>query len=201
MHLQGHQKHVLAEATPSERQVLRHKGWEALSMLAWYVASFARWILYQERFLQPCFRLFVLSVLHSYSLNKQATDCFEMTPSPPRYSLVLPLPLLLLPLSHSSFAFAILNTCFLPNGTDNNAIQNGETNNYIPCQNYAGVHSMCCHVGDVCTTNGLCTNDNGFWRDCCTDPTWRDPHCNKLFIKEAGKPCQLEQCLRKSVSD
>lgn len=54
---------------------------------------------------------------------------------------------------------------------------------YIPCNQTAvdnGGHSACCAPGDRCLTNGLCTNDPGgnvYWRDGCTDRTWKDPAC------------------------
>ncbi|OAL55167.1 hypothetical protein IQ07DRAFT_594910 [Pyrenochaeta sp. DS3sAY3a] len=49
----------------------------------------------------------------------------------------------------------------------------------------AGLHSVCCAVGDTCLTNGLCAKKewinkrNWYIRDGCTDKTWQDPACPK----------------------
>lgn len=59
---------------------------------------------------------------------------------------------------------------------------------------------MCCAIGpgragegsgDICLDNGLCQNDlvgdkTTIWRESCTDPTWRDPACIKLFMNGTG---------------
>jgi hypothetical protein len=63
---------------------------------------------------------------------------------------------------------------------------------YAPCDNVAAV-SMCCAIGtgrvaagtaDNCIPGGLCYNQgaNLYWRESCTDPTWNDPACIKLFV-------------------
>lgn len=87
--------------------------------------------------------------------------------------------------------------CYAPNGSSTNEQLNvTEGAIYAPCDNTADV-SMCCAVGpsrdgttDICLENGLCRNDilwDGlFWRESCTDPTWEDPACIKLFLNGTG---------------
>ena len=42
---------------------------------------------------------------------------------------------------------ARLNQCFLPNGTDINAIQtDGFQAWYVPCNRFEGQHGMCCQI-------------------------------------------------------
>lgn len=58
---------------------------------------------------------------------------------------------------------------------------------YVPCNLTAvenGAHSSCCNVNDLCMTNGLCMEAqnekkgaNHYWRNGCTDPTFKDPAC------------------------
>ncbi|KAL1598812.1 hypothetical protein SLS60_007954 [Paraconiothyrium brasiliense] len=58
---------------------------------------------------------------------------------------------------------------------------------YVPCNITAvenGDHSSCCAIGDLCMTNGLCMEQqneqkgaNHYWRNGCTDKTWKDPAC------------------------
>ena len=97
--------------------------------------------------------------------------------SPPRAIVIL--------LSLVPGLLAELNQCYLPNGTDINSIDGEFQYNYVPCMKYEGVQSMCCSAWDhLCTTNGLCysTLQNLYYRDACTDPTWQDPACTKLFM-------------------
>jgi hypothetical protein len=67
---------------------------------------------------------------------------------------------------------------------------------YAPCDNVVAV-SMCCAIGpgrvaagnaDNCIPGGLCYNEGGnlYWRESCTDPTWNDPVCIKLFVNGTG---------------
>ena len=85
-------------------------------------------------------------------------------------------------------------SCYTPNGTDINAYNNvPDLYLYAPCNKTAKV-SMCCAIGpgrgdDHCFADGsgLCWNPAGAngtinWRESCTDPTWRDPACVRLFI-------------------
>ncbi|KAK0116620.1 hypothetical protein ONS96_012476 [Cadophora gregata f. sp. sojae] len=60
---------------------------------------------------------------------------------------------------------------------------------YQPCNQFAGAVSQCCgtnHTGvvapDTCQANGLCQNngDSVFWRQGCTDKTWKSPFCLNL---------------------
>lgn len=85
--------------------------------------------------------------------------------------------------------------CFRPSGI---AVTNPV---YQPCIQVDGVESMCCRLNDTnpdtCHPNGLCMatqeGDNlGYWRDFCTDSTWRSPNClrdictNEVRLKEKG---------------
>lgn len=91
--------------------------------------------------------------------------------------------------------------CFTPNGTNINNF-NGYPDDaiYAPCNNNETSASMCCAIGplrgspDNCFEDGsgLCYNKNTgtdvqFWRESCTDPTWRDPACVKLFTNSTGE--------------
>ena len=87
--------------------------------------------------------------------------------------------------------------CYNPDGSNRNAMSNATDGwLYSPCDNAADV-SMCCAIGpgrdgsqDVCLDSGLCSNDilgDGLvWRESCTDPTWQDPACLKLFVNGTG---------------
>lgn len=78
-------------------------------------------------------------------------------------------------------------SCYRPNGTDVNAVYRAQFLKpvYEPC-NAGDEHSMCCamqrNIPDKCRSDGLCLNEfkNLVWRDSCTDPTWKSPHCVKL---------------------
>ena len=78
--------------------------------------------------------------------------------------------------------------CYTPNGDDRNKLFGGEDDRYRPC-NSGGV-SMCCSYlgGDTCIGDGLCYNAGGnvYWRESCTDPTWKDPACVKLYVNGTG---------------
>ena len=65
---------------------------------------------------------------------------------------------------------------------------------YAPCKNNTEGASMCYAIGpyrgspDYCYKDGsgLCFNSNvgqtvHYWRESCTDATWRDPACVQLF--------------------
>lgn len=100
---------------------------------------------------------------------------------------------------------AIVNsTCFWIDGT--------EASNRFTCNNLSGVGaSMCCDskndpVFDKCI-NGICAynftigvqgvydGEQSFWRDSCTDPSWKDPACLAMA------PCMRTLCcLRSSIS-
>jgi hypothetical protein len=68
--------------------------------------------------------------------------------------------------------------CFWPDGT-----RTTPDNYYLPCdKNSNDTFSTCCAAKDMCTTNGLCksfdgADNNKYWRNGCTDPTWRSPNC------------------------
>lgn len=86
--------------------------------------------------------------------------------------------------------------CYLPNGTDTNLAHETE-NQYLSCNHtWPGAqHSMCCRTAagqDTCLDNGLCQNvpvgpDSLIWRESCTDPTWEDPGCLRLYIDGDGE--------------
>ncbi|KUJ11909.1 uncharacterized protein LY89DRAFT_786076 [Mollisia scopiformis] len=93
-----------------------------------------------------------------------------------------------------SLLFGALNvlqvegTCYNPDGS---AITDPA---YQPCNQFSGVFSMCCgtnHTGavavDVCQGDGLCQNsgDSVYWRQGCTDKTWKSPYCLKLCTTSA----------------
>lgn len=78
--------------------------------------------------------------------------------------------------------------CFMPNGTDRNA-RDGPGIRYKTCgKSPAGSsQSMCCKIGDTCLDSGLCQDNGGrFWRESCTDQTWKDPACIRLYIDDTG---------------
>ncbi|KAL2356429.1 hypothetical protein BJ546DRAFT_516249 [Cryomyces antarcticus] len=109
-----------------------------------------------------------------------------------RLALVF-LPLLSLPETCSA-------TCWTPNGTDRNAMFNATATYqfYAPCFTSLAEPnkvSMCCNVngdGDQCNTTqaGLCYNPGSgrYWRESCTDRTWQDPACIKLFLNGTEGP-------------
>lgn len=84
--------------------------------------------------------------------------------------------------------------CYTPDGQDRN--ENFNAIVYEPCNTSASV-SMCCATGpgrtagtlDTCMPDsGLCFNQyyNNYWRESCTDSTWKDPACIKLFVNGTG---------------
>lgn len=87
--------------------------------------------------------------------------------------------------------------CYTPAGRNINAANNlPDGALYAPCNISAPV-SMCCAIGvnrtyqDVCIDGGLCHNAfygnrDQYWRESCTDPTWKDPACVKLFVNGTG---------------
>lgn len=86
--------------------------------------------------------------------------------------------------------------CYTPAGLNINTDiwKVNESALYMPCNTTAAV-SMCCATGpertdpDVCVDHGLCHNSyygNQLWRESCTDPTWKDPACTKLFLNGTG---------------
>ena len=87
--------------------------------------------------------------------------------------------------------------CYNPNGENRNTLANATDGwFYAPCDNAAEV-SMCCAIGpgrdgsqDVCLESGLCSNalipSDTLWRESCTDITWSDPACLKLFVNGTG---------------
>lgn len=107
----------------------------------------------------------------------------------------------LLSIPYFFFSSRCSAACFTPNGTNINKYNNyADDAIYAPCNDTASA-SMCCATGpvrrgseDECFLDGsgLCTNSNvgqdvHFWRESCTDPTWRDPACVKLFTNGTGE--------------
>lgn len=110
-------------------------------------------------------------------------------PKSSMYSAVVP---------HTSFValFTLLiastsATCYYPNGTDVTTSGIAFTS-YAPC-NASAEASMCCRInvtaGDHCRSDGLCDSPDYryLWRESCTDPTWKSPHCQKLCLNYDGK--------------
>ncbi|ERF74581.1 hypothetical protein EPUS_00711 [Endocarpon pusillum Z07020] len=94
----------------------------------------------------------------------------------------------------SLFLFSLRATpteaeCFTPNGTDRNDMPGVSGDPYQPCPSDGDV-AMCCRIGtgDICVEHGLCFNPSGniYWRESCTDRTWSDPACVKLFVNGTG---------------
>lgn len=95
--------------------------------------------------------------------------------------------------------------CFLPNGTDRNSLRGASPGDYLPCDATAEV-SMCCALGrakdpDSCLPGGLCKSedDEVFWRESCTDKTWKSPECIKLFVdggSQLSHPCIIHSCAK-----
>jgi hypothetical protein len=83
--------------------------------------------------------------------------------------------------------------CYNPDGTNRNGQQSTSTPAYEPCDNTAAV-SMCCAIGstvaypDICVPGGMCYNSatNLYWRESCTDQTWKSSACIKLFLNGTG---------------
>ncbi|KAF2828168.1 hypothetical protein CC86DRAFT_369295 [Ophiobolus disseminans] len=83
--------------------------------------------------------------------------------------------------------------CYAPNGVDRNTLTPNQAEEYKPC-NTTAEHSMCCAIGrssssgapDTCESGGFCSNGALFWRESCTDPTWKSPSCIKLFVNGSG---------------
>jgi len=85
-------------------------------------------------------------------------------------------------------ASEVVATCYHPDGS----VMTGLA--YEPCNQFVGTFSPCCgtnHTGkvapDICLANGLCQNtgDNVYWRQGCTDKTWKSPFCVDLCITAA----------------
>ncbi|KAJ4360381.1 uncharacterized protein N0V89_000943 [Didymosphaeria variabile] len=74
---------------------------------------------------------------------------------------------------------------------------------YVPCNITAvenGEHSSCCAIGDLCMTNGLCMEQqneqkgaNHYWRNGCTDKTWKDPACPNYCRGKARSHLDIEE--------
>ena len=94
-------------------------------------------------------------------------------------------------------------SCYWLDGTNVNAYWNvSELYYYQPCHNdtasNATAASMCCATGpgrhaegnaDRCVEQGLCYSDalKLYWRESCTDQTWQDPACIKLFVNGTSR--------------
>lgn len=88
--------------------------------------------------------------------------------------------ILLLSALVSIYIAATAASCYAPDGAamlDENQ----------PCNSISGEYSMCCATNrtsdaDQCLQNGLCYNPNGgyYWREGCTDPTWKSDACSPI---------------------
>ncbi|KAL8784137.1 MAG: hypothetical protein Q9195_009161 [Heterodermia aff. obscurata] len=83
--------------------------------------------------------------------------------------------------------------CYYQNGTDVTKF-NPANKSYQPC-NVTAQASMCCRINldagspkDHCRPDGLCDSPNHefLWRESCSDPTWKSPHCQKLCLNYDG---------------
>ncbi|KAG6986709.1 hypothetical protein G7Y79_00073g098080 [Physcia stellaris] len=83
--------------------------------------------------------------------------------------------------------------CYYPNGTDVAAFTS-QNEAYQPC-NVTAQASMCCRINiadesgrDHCRSDGLCASPKRqyLWRESCSDPTWKSPHCQKLCLDYDG---------------
>ena len=104
-------------------------------------------------------------------------------------ALTLPLLTLLLPYLTTLASAA----CYYQNGTDVTAYNPGNIA-YAAC-NASAEASMCCRINiadkparDHCRADGFCDSPKYvyLWRESCTDPTWRSPHCQKLCLDYSG---------------
>lgn len=117
---------------------------------------------------------------------------------------------------HLSFlptAIATSLACYTPEGDSRNA-QFNESDGYLyqPCNSTGKpfcilskriantrrskfFNVLCDRAGTdslgqsrhTCLANGLCQSSTGaIWRESCTDPTWQDPACIKLFVNNTG---------------
>lgn len=80
------------------------------------------------------------------------------------------------------FSVAVHATCYYPDGEIAEVIIT-----YARCNINTSVASMCCNAdnGDRCTPEGLCiSGSNAFYRDMCTDQTWKAPECVKICTGE-----------------
>ena len=92
------------------------------------------------------------------------------------------------------YARYTIAACLTPNGTDRNSMFGAADGwYYAPCDNVAEF-SMCCAIGpgrssskDRCRWDGLCETSGGmYYRESCTDPSWVDPACKKLYVNGTG---------------
>ena len=73
---------------------------------------------------------------------------------------------------------AAQDTCYWPSGS--------VAGNYKTCSinpNNPGIR-WCCDAADVCLSNGLCFGASlgAIYRGACTDQTWQNSNCPKVFI-------------------
>ena len=71
-------------------------------------------------------------------------------------------------------------------------------NRYMPCISTNGVDSMCCLTNttipqdaDTCLPSGQCSREGAYYRDFCTDKTWRSPNCLSVCIDTTVGPVNL----------
>jgi hypothetical protein len=139
----------------------------------------------------------ILAVNFRFPSRKASIEPFShLTSSPTTQANMLTA----LPFIAAFVVAGVSATCYTQDGTPEDSI-------YTSC-NQNVEFSMCCRTqevngdpADTCLPNGLCMNNQGvnkttYWRESCTDPTWKSPYCLKAF-----NPCtavskfQLFKCL------
>jgi hypothetical protein len=86
----------------------------------------------------------------------------------------------------------VVDRCYSPNGTPLSKVFPDTYEQYVPCSSSG--YSMCCATNrtsgaDSCLPNGLCVTfgSGNFWRESCTDKTWKSPACVRLCTDDNGK--------------
>lgn len=88
--------------------------------------------------------------------------------------------------------FVDAQSCYLPDGIDRSTINPNSTYEICTPTVAGSQHSMCCDStaagGGKCQPSGLCyySSYNTLFREGCTDPTWQDPSCLKLYVNGTG---------------
>ena len=86
-----------------------------------------------------------------------------------------------------NITLTLAQNCYMPNGQDRND-RDGGNPVYWSCNMTVpggSGHSMCCSQTNTCQPNGLCMDNGGnYWRESCTDSTWKDPACLQLYVTD-----------------
>lgn len=144
------------------------------------------WCLYSSSYLlcYSCFQL--LSRVDLLAPSRLFGNYFCNITMHQHLSNILPLSILLLQ-ARQARAFQ----CYAPDGFT--ATENQGNYEYLPCIVIQGVDSMSCGMNgtsleltDACMPNGLCYRDQVYYRDFCTDSTWKSPNCLSNTICSVG---------------